>query len=359
MNQQERELFAALCRFRHPEKEQLSAWIETGAASAAVLGELFWNRAAAAAHFTLQETGLLSQVHREFRNALESARVQNIARNRSFFQCLAMLTEALSSCEGHYAMLKGALLCAHYPEGLRTSNDVDLLVPPAFVSEAGKALTAAGFRQGSVKNGEFVPAARAEIIRSRMTRGETVPYIKEVGLPYLRYLEVDVNFSLDFKNGDTAAVEALVAHAVSYPIRDFSIPVLAEEDFFLHLCAHLYKEATTYPWILMKRDMTLYKYIDLYLLLSELSVAAAERIASRAAALGLEKECRYAVTETESLLAGGGVAAETLLRALPMIPAEELLMVTAPAEKKQYCYTASDAKERFFAADRVVLLREC
>ena len=26
MNQQERELFMALCRFRHPEKKQLSAW---------------------------------------------------------------------------------------------------------------------------------------------------------------------------------------------------------------------------------------------------------------------------------------------------------------------------------------------
>ena len=359
MNQQERELFMALCRFRHPEKEQLSAWIEAGAASAAVLGELFWNRAAAVAHFTLQETGQLSQVHREFRNALESARVQNIARNRSFFQCLAMLTEALSSCGGHYAMLKGALLCAHYPEGLRTSNDVDLLVPPAFVSEVGQALTAAGFRQGSVKNGEFVPAARAEIIRSRMTRGETVPYIKEVGLPYLRYLEVDVNFSLDFKNGDAAAVEALVARAASYPIRDFSIPVLAEEDFFLHLCTHLYKEATTYPWILMKRDMTLYKYIDLYLLLSGMSVAAAERIASRAAALGLEKECRYAVTETENLLAGESMAAKALLRALPMVPVEELLTVAAPAEKKWYRYTVSDAKERVFTAERAALLHEC
>ena len=46
----------------------------------------------------------------------------------------------------------------------------------------------------------FIPAARREIIESRMTRGETVPYVKEVGLPGMRFLEVDINFSLDYKN---------------------------------------------------------------------------------------------------------------------------------------------------------------
>ena len=45
-----------------------------------------------------------------------------------------------------------------------------------------------------------------------------------------------------------------------------SVNILGDEDFFLHLCAHLYKEATTLPWIEMHRDMTLYKYCDIYII---------------------------------------------------------------------------------------------
>ena len=80
-------------------------------------------------------------------------------------------------------MLKGAVLCKKYPKGYRTSNDIDLLVCPERVTQIGKALIKEGFRQGDIRNGTFIPASRKEIIESRMTRGETIPYIKEVNLP--------------------------------------------------------------------------------------------------------------------------------------------------------------------------------
>ena len=41
---------------------------------------------------------------------------------------------------------------------------------------------------------------------------------------------------------------------------------LSLPDFILHLCAHLYKEATVMAWVEMGRDQSLYKYADLYLL---------------------------------------------------------------------------------------------
>ena len=44
---------------------------------------------------------------------------------------------------------------------------------------------------------------------------------------------------------------------------------LDDAGFFIHLCAHLYKEATTLPWIEMHRDMTLYKYCDIHMMLEE------------------------------------------------------------------------------------------
>ena len=40
--------------------------------------------------------------------------------------------------------------------------------------------------------------------------------------------------------------------------KDIRIPSLSKEDFFLHLCAHLYKEATTLPWIEIQHSRILF-----------------------------------------------------------------------------------------------------
>ena len=202
MTKKEKELFKSLCSFKEHtfDKKLLSA------ATPNVLGHLFFNRMQAAAYGTLKKHGLVGAVNREFANSLKAAYEQNIEKNRDFFACVRYLGEILSDCGDKYAMLKGAYLCRLYPEGYRTSNDIDLLVKPEDVTEIGKRLSAAGFKQGNIRNGEFKAATRREIIESKMTRGETVPYIKEVGLPAMRFLEVDINFSLDYKPGDTGLV---------------------------------------------------------------------------------------------------------------------------------------------------------
>ena len=69
-----------------------------------------------------------------------------------------MLSEILSHCNCKVAMLKGAYLCIHYPAGYRTANDVDLLISPKDVTTIGNLLIASGFKQGTVKNGVFIPA---------------------------------------------------------------------------------------------------------------------------------------------------------------------------------------------------------
>ena len=352
MNQNEKELVLTLCRFQNPNRKALWELIGKGAMTSAVLGELFWNRAAGVACAVLEKAELMSRVPREARTALRGARTQNREYNRSFFRCVGALHDALRSCGEHYAMLKGAYLCGKYPEGCRTSNDVDLLVPPEFLSEIGEALLRDGYRQGAVQNGVFIPAKREEIIRSRMMRGETVPYIKEVNLPYLRYFEVDINFSMDYKNGKLELVRELVERAVTAETGGMEIRTLACDDFFLHLCAHLYKEATTYPWIRMKRDMTLYKYIDLYMLLHEMAIPA------RAHALGLCTECYFAVSETVNLFGDESGAGMCILRGLPDVDMDGLFSVISPEEKKEYRYTERDTMRRFFCADRETLLEE-
>ena len=78
----------------------------------------------------------------------------------------------------------------------------------------------------------------------------------------LKYFELDLNFSLDYKSGSDNVREMLL-HTESVRIQNKKILTLQPLLFFIHLCCHLYKEMTTLPWIKMKKDMTMYKFLDI------------------------------------------------------------------------------------------------
>ena len=201
MNDKEKKLVLELCKFQKKDKSELTSLINEGYATPSVLGELFFNRMASIAHGVLEDAQLLGKVNREFRNSLTSYRTLNIEKNKSFLMCLKYITSILAECENEYVMLKGAYLCSAYPKGYRTSNDIDLLVNPKSISKIEKILLSEGFKQGNVRNGSFIAASRSEILSSKMLRGETVPFIKQVDLPFMKYLEIDINFSMGFTRG--------------------------------------------------------------------------------------------------------------------------------------------------------------
>ncbi len=330
MKEKEKQLFKALCKL----KDQFDDASLAEFATPAVLGHLFSNRMQGVAYDTLKRNGLLGKVSREFRNSLGAAYDLNVLKNESFRKCVVMLSEILSPCDCKVAMLKGAYLCAHYPDGYRTSNDVDLLVLPKNVTTIGNLLAKAGFRQGNIRNGEFIPATRQEIIESKMMRGETVPYIKKVDLPFMKLFEVDINFSLDYKNGNGNTLADMLSNICIKNEKQLSIPTLDDADFFIHLCAHLYKEATTLPWIEMRRDMTLYKYCDIYMLLSEMSDRQLQRVFTKATELGMEKICAYAVLETMGLFDINNAFAHQIADAVLEDDPDFCLKVVSPKDRK-------------------------
>lgn len=354
MKEKEKQLFKALCKFKEPLFE--SALVEF--ATPTVLGHLFFNRMQGVAYDTLKQNGLLGEVNREFRNSLEVAYEQNLQKNRSFCKCVTMLNQLFSSCKCNIAMLKGAYLCVHYPEGYRTSNDIDLLILPKDVTTVGDVLASAGFKQGSVKNSIFIPATRKEIIESKMMRGETVPYIKEVNLPFMKFLEVDINFSLDYKNGDDSILENMLSNVYVRNEKGVAISTFDDIDFFIHLCAHLYKEATTLPWIEMKRDMTLYKYCDIYMLLSEMSDEKLQKVFDRAKKINMEKICAYAILETMKLFDMNNIFAHHIANTAISDDPEFCIRVFSPKDKKTLFYQTADTTERFFAELRLNDLKE-
>jgi len=354
MRQKEKELFKSLCSFKEDNFDESLL----DAATPTVLGHLFFNRMQAVAYGILKKHGLLGKVNREFRNSLKGASMQNIEKNNSFFQCVEFVEKALSGCECKYAMLKGAYLCKAYPTGYRTSNDIDLLVHPDDVSEVGNTLLKNGFRQGNIRNGNFESATRKEIIESKMMRGETVPYIKELNLPGMRFLEVDINFSLDYKPGDTKLLEEMMNNSVVEKLGEYKVHTLRNDDFFVHLCSHLYKEATTLPWVEMMRDMTLYKYCDIYMLLNDADEEYVDFLFDRAEKLGMEKVCAFAVLHTSELFEfRNQYAVEVATKALGY-DMDFIHRIVSPRDKKELIFTERSVTERFFSDNRKELLEE-
>ena len=355
MTQKEKQLFLNLCSFVSPDKEKINQLIDKGAATPELLGYLFANRMAGVAYGVLEKTELLSSVDREFRNSLKGAWTLNEKLNADFLGCLNYLSTQLNACGVPYALLKGAYLCGKYPVGYRTSNDIDVLINPEDVGKVSTRLKIAGFKQGYLKNGKFVEATRQQIIESKMTRGETVPFIKEIKLPYIKYLEVDLNFSLDYKNSDDDSVRKMLERTQTLTVRNAKVRTLCPEDFFLHLCAHLYKEATTVPWIRMKRDMTFYKYSDIYMLIREMSDDEQGKLLTVAKNSDLEKELAYCLNSIDEFF---DMPDGKLMQYVKERCNDDLNCVIAPTEKKLYCYTETDVVKRFFTKDRMDILTE-
>lgn len=361
MKQNEKEMFCNLIRFKSSDYGTLSDLIETGA-TPEVLGYIFFNRMQGISYGVLKENKLLGKVNREFRTSLRDAYERNIRANRSYYECVDYLSNVLNDVGKRYAMLKGAVLCGFYPEGYRCANDIDILVHADDISVIGNHLLNMGFEQGNIRNGEFVKATRREIIESKMTRGETVPYIKEVNLPEMKYLEVDINFSLDYKNSEGNSVDKMLNNQSVINIAGKQIRTLSEVDFFLHLCAHLYKEATTYPWILMKRDMSMYKFSDIYMILCDEHFlnGCADYLLQRSEELNLTEEMCFAINHTAALFGLSDDYSEIIFMVKELIKGNEHILhkVFNPANKTNYIYKEEDIFKRFFTADRAELLME-
>lgn len=350
MKKEEKLLFRQLCSF---DSGKINPAL-LRYATPRVLGQLFYNRMQSIAYGELLRCGCLGQINREFRNALKGAYEQSLEKNKSFIQGVKLVSYLLQKQKIPYAMLKGAVLCGIYPKGYRTANDIDLLVSPENVTELGRVLSSAGFLQGYLRGETFIPASRKEIVASKMLRGETVPYVYEIGLPKLHYLEVDLNFSLSAYSARQELVLSMLNHRTVFG----GIPTLAKTDFFIHLCCHLYKEASTMPWVAMKRDMTLYKYADIYMLLNRSNKAQTDELSHRAKELKLEKICAFAILQTAALFDLQNQEAMHWAKKILENDAAFLHRVISPREKKSYQYRTTDIEKRFFLQDRLSDLEE-
>lgn len=327
-----------LCKFINPDKEKIKFLFKKRLNFPWILGQILFNRMGATAYYTLKKCDLLGEVNREFRNTLKDAYHSGIDKNSNFQSNLEEVKKILSKISAPYAILKGGVLSYIYPEGLRNSNDIDILTEQVNVPIISDVLRKNGFIQGHIRNDSVEAASRFELINSMMNRGETVPFVKSVSDHKYPFIEVDLNFSLDYKPvGSDEIIKLMLENTYIHDVTGFK--VLSKADFMIHLCLHLYKEATTLAWVDMNRDLSIYKFCDIYLLLHQwLNPDYHNVIRDRIDEFNLNKECYYSLYYTKILFDIKSKELDSLLLDIRPKNTTYLREIISPGDSKTYKY---------------------
>lgn len=125
---------------------------------------------------------------------------------------------------------------------------------------------------------------------------ECPPYSAIVDDPFLgsgRIQSFDVDFSYGFGFSETVDIsEAVLSRSDNFgPYRS-----LEKIDFLLHLCCHLYKEASNEAWAAIDLDINLIKFCDVReYILEKILYSDFESIGVRIRELGVEKAFHFAI----------------------------------------------------------------
>ncbi len=236
----------------------------------------------------------LNTLHGELRKALTILREDYLNKSELFKQQLKYLSTILDGYDKDYSLLKGSFLTSNiYKSGHRVSNDFDILMNSSNISSLQKLLISNGFVQGYVKkSNEIQEATRREIIDSKMNFGETVPFVKIVEN---KPMVIDLNFSLDYKAAeDNNLINEMLSNTIFATFENIKFRVLNPIDFIIHLSCHLYKEATTYDWVIRRRDLMLYKFCDINVFMHKYGTQEFfSLLANYIKQYNLQKECYY------------------------------------------------------------------
>ena len=103
----------------------------------------------------------------------------------------------------------------------------------------------------------------------------------------------------------------------------------------------------------MKRDMTLYKYYDIYLLLKQLGKDELAIVLERAKKLGLDKVCAYCIWEVIDFFELNDAYIRSLVEKILSPDSQIRYTVINPNENKILQYNTLDVTERFFMENRI------
>lgn len=253
-------LLGVLLKRTNSEQKELEEMLVGKLDWAYIVGQLFHHRVSGYFYYGLGDA-LRKYIMPEFQKSLELLiKAQEICnRERLFF-----LKETFTQFEKEgvrYSTLKGLTYSlTMYPYGIRRSNDCDILVLESDLKKVDKILLAQGYIQSS-DGGETVAGKREKLIQI-MNYHDLIPYYKDMDSQFQRRIKIDVNFHIDGKDNDIT--EKVFEYGTKLVEKEgYFGRVLDDKTHFIQLCIHFYREASNTIWVDKKRDLLLYKLVDI------------------------------------------------------------------------------------------------
>lgn len=258
----ENEVILLGCIMNKNEKntERLYELINTPLDWAYIAGQLIHHRLLG--YFFLGVDKLDKYVMAEFyRSAKLLCRAQRVIAIERY-ELLKTILNEMETQGIQYACLKGLVFgVTIYPYEARRSNDCDLLVQESDLAKVDLILKNAGFIQSADK-GETEATKKQKFIQ-RLNYHDLVPYYKKIESELIDYIKIDINFHIDSKENDITA--KTFEYGTEMIEKDgYKIRALKKTAHFMQLCIHFFREATNSLWTSQKRDLLLYKVVDIY-----------------------------------------------------------------------------------------------
>lgn len=185
-------------------------------------------------------------------------------RNNILLKELDTIIQYMNSKNIPCIPLKGAYLIPNiYRDfGIRTMNDIDFMINHSNVSIVRAAMNELGYIEGEYEkdSNKIIAIKREKKIFWNMKMNNLFPFKKISDSDYVKISEFDFCFSLDF-DLNYEIVDNMISRVK--PQRANSSKYLCDSDFFIHLCCHLYKEATNAMWVMIEKDLNLIKFCDI------------------------------------------------------------------------------------------------
>lgn len=251
-------------------------------------------------HLNLHRWGLEARVTPAARMAFRLLYHAHRRRNRSLLATMREVVTHLAAAAVDARPLKGSILVplVYSDGGSRILSDIDLFIRKADASRVATLMQEIGFVQGA-----YCAATRS--IEPLRREEQMIWKLKMYNLPgFLRLSDddfvdvdcVDFAFGLSFSDDRDLSGEMLSRRGVMAGIETFH-PV----DFFIHVCCHLYKEASNDAWVQLGLDVNLIKFCDVRELGLKLFAPSADGarnrhlLGDRVALLGVHNSVYFAV----------------------------------------------------------------
>lgn len=184
-------------------------------------------------------------------------------RNKVFFSEMEQVINMAKSKGVICIPLKGAYLIPNiYKDyGIRTIGDIDFMIKKGDTNKLIEIMQSIGYVQGEYnsKTNSFDPLRREKQIVWKTKMSNLYPFKKISNSDYVKYTLFDFCFSLDL-DLDTSSVEMMISKSEEDLKAGYYS--LKNNDFFIHLCCHLYKEAVNAVHVVRSSDLNLIKFCD-------------------------------------------------------------------------------------------------